>query len=411
MKPSFIEPGPASPSRDAIPSPARMFVQPCFPREPSWLASIFGPFPFCTWILNFFSRFLVWRPAALGYVPPAASQPTWHDFIDFETFVFDCDGVIWGIDPADTPTAVATINYLIENGKRVLFVTNNSNKHRADFCRELESRGVDFKGRSETERVAMVISASYTTAQYLNEHGFKRPFVITSDTGILEELKLVGIQDYYATVDDRGNTQPEFVSIMQHGTQFEIPSIISAHPDVDCIVVGWDKGLTARKIGTAVNYIRFHEDVNKSKDGFKPLPIIACSGDASGCFGTATYKGVNVKFRAVGNGAMADAIAGCFDPRKDWLDMGKPSMALMEILRSPLSYNVDVSKALMIGDTLQTDIVFGNRGGMKTLLVLSGVTTQSELEETVASGARDRVPTYALPKVGFWAEQGPLPPA
>ena len=46
---------------------------------------------------------------------------------------------------------------------------------------------------------------------------------------------------------------------------------------------------------------------------------------------------------------------------------------------------VDMSKALMVGDTLQTDIVFGNRGMMHTLLVLSGVTTLEECEEALAS--------------------------
>ena len=54
----------------------------------------------------------------------------------------------------------------------------------------------------------------------------------------------------------------------------------------------------------------------------------------------------------------------------------------------------------MVGDTLQTDIVFGNRGMMHTLLVLSGVTTLEECEEALASDDTTRHPTFVLPKVG-----------
>lgn len=63
------------------------------------------------------------------------SAPTWEQFTSFETYIFDCDGVIWGIDEADTATSVRTINYLIGLGKRVMFITNNSNKRRADFVK------------------------------------------------------------------------------------------------------------------------------------------------------------------------------------------------------------------------------------------------------------------------------------
>lgn len=339
-----------------------------------------------------------WQPAK-----PADLAPTLEDFLAFETYIFDCDGVIWGVDPADTLSAVETINYLIKIGKRVMFCTNNSNKRRVDFVRELESNGVDFQDLSDDERSQRMICASYTTARYLKENGLMRPFVITSDTGLLEELTLAGITEFYATIDSDGRDLPEFESHIQTGVEPEIPQIISAHPDVDSIVVGWDKGLTCRKIGTAVNYIKFHEDLNRHSQNYEALPIIACSGDASGTLGTATHKGVQVKVRAVGNGAMADAIASCFDPPKEWFDMGKPSEGLLQVLTSERSYNIDLSKALMTGDTLSTDIVFGNRGGMSTLLVLSGVTTVDELQEELFGGDLGRIPTFVLPKLGSWA--------
>jgi hypothetical protein len=46
---------------------------------------------------------------------------------------------------------------------------------------------------------------------------------------------------------------------------------------------------------------------------------------------------------------MADIIARSFDPPLPWLDMGKPSDALLALLRT--AYAVDTSKALMVGDT------------------------------------------------------------
>jgi ribonucleotide monophosphatase NagD (HAD superfamily) len=49
--------------------------------------------------------------------------------------------------------------------------------------------------------------------------------------------------------------------------------------------------------------------------------------------------------------------------------------------------------------------VFGNRGEMATLLVLTGVTTQAELD---AETQPHRLPTFVLPKLGVFAEQGRL---
>lgn len=357
-----------------------------------------------------------------------AKTPTWAEFFDFETYVFDCDGVIWGIDEGDTRTSVETINYLLRHGKRTMFITNNSNKTREDFVRELEQKGIRFgDDMSEEAKVDMMISASYTTAQYLKSQGLRKPFVITSDVGLLQELKNAGVDDFFATVPvtekegilEKVANSPEqdfFNSASMDGGQ-GIADVIQQHTDVDCIVVGWDMSLTARKIATAVNFIKFQEDMRQGDSDYKEMPIISCSSDAGGVFRRADIKDPKtgeiraLKVRAVGNGAMAEAISRCFDPPRSYLDMGKPSDCLIKALESPAGYHVNMSKALMVGDTLQTDIVFGNRGGMKTLLVLSGVTTENELKEAEGLSDASRIPDFFMSKLGAWYElDGSLPP-
>lgn len=44
------------------------------------------------------------------------------------------------------------------------------------------------------------------------------------------------------------------------------------------------------------------------------------------------------------------------------------------------SYNIDKSEICMVGDRLDTDILFGQNGGCRTLLVLSGVTNLETLQ-------------------------------
>ncbi|CAE7408051.1 PGLP2, partial [Symbiodinium natans] len=322
-----------------------------------------------------------------GYADAMAVSPIrdaktmqYQEFVSYETYVFDCDGVLWGISDEDSKTSVGTVNHLLSLGKRVMFVTNNSNKTRAQFLQQLEGKGISFGSRSHEEKLSMMISASYTTAAYLQNMKLKRPFIITSDTGLLEECRLLGITDYFATIDDNGKTAPHFEKL----DMMAAVDAIKARPHVDAIVVGWDMQLTASKVAAAVNYIKWHEDLHSGKAGYQELPLIACSSDTGGVLGKTVHMGQELKVRAIGNGAMADIIGRSFDPPKVWKDMGKPSEALIRLLRSPQTYNVDVSKTLMVGDTLQTDIVFGNAAGMKTLLVLTGVTSKEELDEEPA---------------------------
>ena len=57
--------------------------------------------------------------------------------------------------------------------------------------------------------------------------------------------------------------------------------------------------------------------------------------------------------------------------------MGKPHAPMMEVLSADLG--VEPSRSLMVGDRLDTDILFGRRHGMSTAAVLTGVTTSAQL--------------------------------
>ena len=385
-----------------------------------------------------------------------ARAPSLAEFLSFRTYVFDCDGVIWGIEPSETVRSVSTINHLLRLGKRVMFVTNNSNKSRLAFVQQLESKGVVFGNAvSEADKLNMMVSASFTTARYLKENGLKRPFVITSSTGILDELRLAGITNYYATVLDDGAPHPDFDGASSG--RDELVALALARPGVDCVVVGWDLSLTARKAALAINMIQWHCDLHAGdggggSGGYAPIPLLACAGDTGGVVGTTTAGAVGMgggvggaggvgtagarggkcgeggdggkggraaprggstrltrlPVRVIGNGAMADVIARSFDPPLPWKNLGKPSDNLIGLLRSPAGYGVETASALMVGDTLQTDIAFGNRAGMKTLLVLSGVTTEKAMEEALVRGDTLRHPTFVLPSLGAFDKSGEL---
>ena len=52
--------------------------------------------------------------------------------------------------------------------------------------------------------------------------------------------------------------------------------------------------------------------------------------------------------------------------------VGKPSPIILETALAALG--VPAAEAVMVGDRIETDIVMGKRGGLVTVLVLSGVT-------------------------------------
>ena len=76
-----------------------------------------------------------------------------------------------------------------------------------------------------------------------------------------------------------------------------------------------------------------------------------------------------------GNGAMVGAIKGCTGQEPTLV--GKPSPLMIDYMEK--KFGLDRSRICMVGDRLDTDILFGNDNGLKSCLTLSGVTTKEKL--------------------------------
>uniref|UniRef100_I1L678 Phosphoglycolate phosphatase n=1 Tax=Glycine max TaxID=3847 RepID=I1L678_SOYBN len=143
----------------------------------------------------------------------ALAQPLQNadELIDsVETFIFDCDGVIWKGDKL-IDGVPETLDMLRSKGKRLVFVTNNSTKSRKQYGKKFETLGLNV---SEEE----IFASSFAAAAYLKSIDFpkdKKVYVIGED-GILKELELAGYQ-YLGGPEDGGKKielKPGF--LMEH---------------------------------------------------------------------------------------------------------------------------------------------------------------------------------------------------
>ena len=87
---------------------------------------------------------------------------------------------------------------------------------------------------------------------------------------------------------------------------------------------------------------------------------------------------------------------------KIMLVIGKPETFMLEHMKK--HRGMDPSRTLMVGDRLETDILFGHRGGLHTALVLTGVVSSREeasafeavQPDFIFDSIRDLVPSVSM---------------
>ncbi|KAI2502552.1 haloacid dehalogenase-like hydrolase [Fragilaria crotonensis] len=268
------------------------------------------------------------------------SDPTRQILDKTDVFIFDCDGVIWRGDSV-IPGIPETLAKLRALGKKMFFVTNNSTKSRAGYKKKFDSLGLDVPAEE-------IFSSSFAAAAYLEQTKFKetgKKVYVVGEVGICEELDLINVP-WIGGPSDQGK-QPDMSpgGFMEHDH------------DVGAVIVGFDR------------YINYY------KIQYSQL----CINENPGCEFIATNLDAVTHLTDAqewaGNGSMVGAIKGCTG--QEPTVVGKPSPLMIDYLCTKVG--LERSRICMVGDRLDTDVLFGTDNGLQSLLVLSGVTTEQKL--------------------------------
>lgn len=112
-----------------------------------------------------------------------------------------------------------------------------------------------------------------------------------------------------------------------------------------------------------------------------------------------------------GNGALVSAVEAASG--RSAINVGKPSSVLANWIME--EYDLKGENTMMVGDRLDTDVKFGNVGGMKSsALVLTGCVTASDIEQLILDeesnvdplSCGDMIPKIIFPHVGYMSGGG-----
>lgn len=268
-----------------------------------------------------------------------------HLLSSTDAFIFDCDGVIWKGGQVIEGVR-ETLLELRKAGKRVFFITNNSMLSR----KALQQKFINLDLQVEYDEI---LSASFAAALVLKEyHPLKQgevAYVIGHD-GITEELDLMHIP--HIGGQSMNTCVPSFV----RGSKVEYANNVGA------VIVGLDLNINYYKLQYAQLCLN---NVDK-----KDCLFVATNPDA--------VEHVTDAQEWSGGGCIVSAVQGCTN--KVPIVAGKPSSYLLDFLCK--THGVVRERVCMVGDRLDTDIMFGRRYNMRTILTLSGVTTKETMLET-----------------------------
>jgi NagD protein len=229
----------------------------------------------------------------------------------------DMDGVIYRGNEL-IPGAKHFIQHLRDTETKFLFLTNNAEQTPLDLKRKLESLGL--RGIEEDN----FITASMATAAFLHQQQPRGTAYVIGGGGLINELYNVGFSI--------SETNPDYV-VVGKTSSYNFEMIKKA----------------IRLVNNGAKLIATNPDlVDPIEDGVEP----ACG---------ALLAPIE---RATGKSAYV---------------IGKPNALIFTIAKCKLGTRA--ADTLMIGDRMDTDIVGGMEVGMKTALVLSGVSSRESLRE------------------------------
>ncbi|RXK34830.1 4-nitrophenyl phosphatase [Tremella mesenterica] len=294
--------------------------------------------------------------------PPRLSTPEeYRKLVDsVDTFLLDCDGVIYH-GPVVVPGVKKVLEMLRKENKRLIFVTNNASKSRRQYKATFDKLGIPV---SENEIFGSAYASAVFLRKVLNFAEDKKVYVIGQD-GLEQELESVGIKHV-------GGTDPEDRVFMD---PFDFASI-QPDPSVGAVLCGFDGWLNYKKLCKAYTYL--NSDPN--------CHFLLTNQDKTFPTNGTTFPG---------SGSMSYPLVFALSGRREPTIIGKPNKHMMDAIIA--EHQFDPKRALMVGDNLLTDIEFGINSGIRTLLVMGGVSLP---EQVFGDNPSHVVPTYVMESLG-----------
>ena len=254
----------------------------------------------------------------------------------YDNFCIDLDGVMWN-GPNAIEGSSDAVEFLRSHNKKVFFVTNNAALTREELQQRFTSMGIT----SATENL---YTTGYAILKYLKiNHPGATKLVVIGMPGLRKYLKDEGYQVIYPP-----ELESKVVDLKSLQT-FEV------EPGIQVVVVAYD-----------INFDYFGALYCAAciQNGAK---MVGLNQDRFFIFGKSIIpaSGCSISFIEMATGVKADIV-------------GKPVRFMFDIIVQ--EQGIDPKRTLMIGDSMESDILFGINSGIDTALVLSGVTTLEKVE-------------------------------
>jgi len=238
----------------------------------------------------------------------------------YRGYVFDLDGTVY-LGNELLPGAGPLVETLRSAGCRLVFVSNNPTYTRQQIAGKLTRLGVPTLSQE-------VVNSSYVLVRYLRKRAPGCTVFPIGEEPLCDELSSAGF-------------------------------IISEDPAaIDYVIASFDRSFEYRKLQIAFDAIRAGAHfIATNADRYCPV-IGGGEPDAA---------------------AIIAAIEACTDTLVEEV-LGKPSITMTRTVLDVLA--LKPSDCLLTGDRLEMDIRMGQRAGMTTALVLTGVTTLTQLAKS-----------------------------
>lgn len=236
----------------------------------------------------------------------------------FKGFIFDLDGTVY-LGERLIPGAEGVIRRLREAGRKIVFLSNKPLYTRENYAAKLTRLGIP-------AAPAEVINSTFVLIRYLQKTAPEAKVFVMGEVPFIAEMAKAG---FYLTED----------------------------PDeITCVVAAFDRTFDYRKLNIGFQAIR------------RGARFIATNPDR-----TCPVEGGEIPDCAAVIAALEATTL-----KKVEVVVGKPSPITVGVALETMG--LEASDCLLVGDRLETDIRMGLESGMKTALVMTGVTDARMLE-------------------------------